>query len=27
MGEGGDLLITSIDNLKQVYEEEVWIKN
>jgi hypothetical protein len=27
MGEGGDLLITSIDDLKQVYEEEVWIKN
>jgi hypothetical protein len=27
MGEGGDLLITSIDDLKQVYGEEVWIKH
>jgi len=27
MGEGGDLLITSIDDLKQVYGEEIWIKN
>lgn len=27
MGEGRDLLITSIDELKQVYGKEVWIKN
>lgn len=27
MGEGGDLLITTIDELKQVYGDEVWIKH
>lgn len=27
MGKGGDLLITTISDLKEVYGDEIWIKN